>query len=382
MSEFSVFALRSPNPDTPNEREVIIAASHPGEAEFFWPVLPRLAEEPGLRTVIMAAGCADESLRTQPLPLEPLHPSTPTPSELRALCNPTLIVTGAATKNGIHVGDTPAFPDTPYILAEEYYGSANLHIGRCLEEGMRLPDRICTFDDFAKQEIIARYGRSILGLASFTEVTGQPAFDYLVGKEAIRAERNMVRDKMGLTETDMLISCFATVGAMSLVNHFAQALAKAQPHISIAFNKHPRDLLSTDAYLHTFRASGVRLSKTNGVTSRQLIAAADVVAILPHSTLALHAIQHGIPTIHVQNTHAVNGPAAHQIPVIRGVSPCVSPADFLSVAETLLDHTSPERHSLLDRMGTIYPVQSQSAAKVSAYIGKMTRLYHRAAMVD
>ena len=371
MTEVSIFALQ-PSLEGIQTARVIVAAQDPGAAQFLGPVLPHLAEETSLQTIVISAGHATEYLNNFPgIELEPLGNPKADAFETAASLEPTLIVAGTSAQPEVRTGLAQTFPDAPLVVAEDYYVAAGDILERALAGEMRMPDRIFAMDKFAKQELVRRYGHAIVDLASRIAITGQPAFDYLADTDAIKREREAVRKVLELDESAILISCFTTIGATGLAGALANELGGTQASFSLAFNKHPRDPANMAAYLERFRQAGVTVHNTEGLSSRQLIAAADLVAVLPYSTLSLHAIRHGIPTVHVGTDP--NSLGASQVPVVRGASPYASPAEFWPLAQKLLDPTHPTARALHRQMERLYPVDGGSAARVAASICKLAR---------
>jgi len=370
MSEISAFKLL-PSVEGPHDIGVVVGARNPGEADSIWPTLSHLANNPDLSTTVLAADCAYDSLvNVKDISLIPFdEPGGVVIDRLAASGDVVAYMTGVSSKTDMHTKIARALPGAKRVFVEDYYGSAELDFERSIREGLPLPDHIVTLDEFARQELVKKYGHVITDIASKIEVTGQPALDYLIDRDSTDTLRKEARSALGLSNADTLIACFSSVDTLELVDDFAEALAKNKEDISVVFNPHPRDLTSLLEYQNAFRRRGIRLHNTENWTYRQLLAASDIATILPHSTLSLHAIKLGKPTLHVTNDK--NGAAGEQVPVRRGASPLVFPSEFWDVTYPLLDVVSPERAELLDTMDRLYRAKGGSAARVAASMGRM-----------
>ncbi len=311
-----------PSSQGPHDRDVVVFFDDPGARDFFEPVLPYLAADPGLRTRVVVGGYSKRTehslLNVEMRPIE---------TEDEGEFNPVFIASGISADPQSFKTLLDRFPDIPTLLAEDYYRASNGYFDRHIDYDHPLPDHILTIDEVAKNEIISRNGRNVIDLASRIEVSGHPALDYLADRTSIQTERGLIRERLGLTSDDVLLSCFTSTGVTDLIKQFAEELGSTCQNLKVAFHPHPRDTKHNIAlYERLFQDADVKLCTTEGLNYRQMIAGADAVAVLPHSTVSLHAIGQGVPTFHIDTIK--RSPEDAQVPVQYGLSQLVSPADF------------------------------------------------------
>jgi hypothetical protein len=254
---------------------------------------------------------------------------------------------------------TDIFPSTPVILPEDYPGAAKGYLDRHLDQGLRLPDYICAIDELSKNGYLQRNeerrqktGHAVVDLASRIEIIGHPAI-FNPTKEEIETRRWDLRGELGVDEAENIIACFASVDTLDLVDNFARELAEMQGDFSVVFNEHPREVHLRDMYLKKFDNAKIKVHNTPGWRYRALLEVADMAAILPESTVGLHAARQGLPMLHVDNRR--DGSVAKQQLVMSGAGPLVLPADFGRIAQKLLDRTHPERLRRIAQLEDEFP---------------------------
>lgn len=378
LFETKVFTIKTPGWRRP-DKHIAVFSRDPGSAAALIPVMQQLLEERIALTAVVD-GRAEETM----LKAFPKHTDiTPHGSILdlaKTVGTPDLILTDASSsERGLETNAASIFTETPMVLIEDYYTTANAFLER-LEEmrttmpEVRMPERVCVMDAAARDIILARFP----DLADRVVITGQPAFDRFASEKP--ELRETLRAKLELEIGDRLISYMGGsdphMRDIEAVAPFIREVAarfeqETGKNVYFVYRKHPRDNTSNADYARAIEAAGLHPLKTQDVTTDAIAQASDVV-MTNWSTVGIEAALRRIPVLYINDTsirkpiHNIRYPLP---PVTLGAS--VAAYDIHAIPALLEPLLHPESGTALrlrENMEKHYKTDGQNAARVVAAI--------------
>lgn len=359
-----------------NQRFRILAGLRDtGEANAIIPVLNELSRK-SFDVFVMAAERGEDELKAPGFNFSLSRPFDPTLRIGRMKGN--ALLTGMSGIPSIEMAlNLAAHARGIKVFAvEDYPGAYFSELGNIFEGSVgTMPDYLFVMNEWARRANLDYPGLS----EDQVIVTGAPALDKIARTDKTQV-RKEVREKLGVTEDETLISWFGQVGKATLES--LQVLLEGLKALDLKNYKlatrfHPRDNNPKEAYNEIFRpfaGKHVDAGRAYEADAQRVIAASDLV-VNERSTIALQAAAFGIPVISIaipEINERYQVMMGLRVPVIEdGTSPLISNADQMpGVLESVLFDPM-FRRELKNKMQSWIP-DGQAAKRVADKIRELT----------
>jgi len=326
-----------------------------GEANAVIPVLDELSRR-SFDVFVMASERGEDELRTSEFEFSSSRYFDPVLRIERMRGN--AVITGYSGVPSIEMvlNSSAHVKGVKVFAIEDYPGAYLSELGKIFNKAAEaIPDYLFVMNEWAKRT-------NLDCLPSFPEdriiVSGAPALDKIAHTDKLQV-RKEVREKLGVSDDETLISWFGQVGGATVES--LQVLMKGLEAIGpenfrLAARFHPRDNTPKEIYdgiLRHFRGRFVDAGRDVERNAGRVIAASDLV-VQERSTIAMQAAAWEIPVIsiaipEINDRYGVM--MGLRVPVIEdGISPLVAKEEEMArVLETAL-FDSAFRSDLKSRM--------------------------------
>lgn len=346
---------------TADQKEVLVATRDPGSANALVPVMRELMKDRGVHMDVVTDGRAQESIQKQ-FPTEDFTSTGLVLESVQKVGTPDVLLMDNSSEMGLDTFIDATFEEVPKVLVEDYPGASIRFLSALIERNLPLPEKICVMDSAAKELILER----LPDLETRIVVTGQPSFDRIASEDTEQIARE-VRGRLGLTDSDKLVSYMSTMDEPEKIALMAETLKSMAGSFIFVFRRHPRDNTTYETYKKILVDAGIRVLDTDGFTTDEIGAASDVV-LTTWSTAGLDGIYRRKPTIHmVDSRFRVEENLRLPLPPVKaGASVGVERVeDLAGVLAGLLDPTNELNTSLQQGMAKEYPADGKNAQRVA-----------------
>lgn len=359
-----------------NQRFRILAGLRDtGEANAIIPVLNELSAR-SFDIFVMAAEQGENELKTPGFRFFSSRPFEPTLRIERIRGN--ALLTGMSGIPSIEMAFNLAAHarGIKVFAVEDYPGAYYSELGNIFRKSSgTMPNYLFVMNEWARRANLDYPGLSEDQII----VTGAPALDKIahIDKTKVREE---VREKLGVTKDETLISWFGQVGGATLES--LQVLLEGLKvldlkNYKLATRFHPRDNNSKEAYdeiFLPFKGKHINADRAIEADAQRVIAASDLI-VQERSTIALQAAAFGIPVVSIaipEINERYQVMMGLRVPVIEdGTSPLVETADQMpEVLEQVLFNKK-YRDRLTTKMQSWIP-DGQAANRVADKIIELT----------
>lgn len=343
------------------QKEVLIATRDPGSANALVPVMKELMKDQGVHMDVVTDGRAQESIQKQ-FPTEDRTSAGLVLESVQTVGTPDVLLMDNSSEMGLDTFVDATFEEVPKVLVEDYPGASIRFLSALIERKLPLPEKICVMDSAAKDLILEEFP----DLETRVVVTGQPSFDRFASEDAEQVAQD-VRGRLGLTDSDKLVSYMSTMDEPEKIVLMAQTLKDMAGSFTFVFRRHPRDNTSYETYKKILVDAGIHVLDTDGFTTDEIGAASDVV-LTTWSTAGLDGIYRRKPTVHlVDSRFRIEENLRLPLPPVKvGASVGVERVEGLArVLPSLLDPESELNTTLQQGMEKEYPADGKNAQRVA-----------------
>jgi hypothetical protein len=351
------------------QKNVVAFSRDPGSAAALIPVM-QILQKDGIGLSVVTDGRAEELMRKAFPTMQDATSTTPFSLE-SVIEKPDLILTDtSASERGLETFAAATFTDTPIVLVEDYYTTANNYLARLRDmHPPHMPAYVCVMDEAARDIIVRQFPE----IADRVVVTGQPAFDRFAAED-VPAMRDKARKVMGLPD-QILITYMGSPNQLTEMQTIApfieEAVRKSGKEVMFNFRRHPRDNTPMERYIEAFATKGVSVIDTSLWPTDTVAAASDVI-MTNWSTEGVHAAFRRIPVLYVNDDSVRKPPTGITYPlppVVLGAGLSArSISDIPSLLGSLLDAQSPTVIEMQNAMRQHYKTDGGNAARVAEIV--------------
>ncbi len=363
LFETKVFKI-IPQTGAGREKNLLVTSRDPGSCNALLPVLRELHNDSGLQINLITDGRAQEIIQKNFI-IEDVTPENSVLEADKIVGPPNAILIDRSSETGIDSYVIATYKEVPIILVEDYYSNTLGFLKKIFERGLPWPEKICVMDQGAKEIIVEKFPE----LEDIIEITGQPAFDRF-NKEDTKQITAEVKEKLGLSTNDKLVSYMSTIDELEKVRLIAEELKRVGGNFYFAFRRHPRDNVPYEEFRKILIDAGIRVVDTDEFSTDQIGAASDVI-LTNWSTEGLNGIYRRKPTVHItdQNFRIPENLLLPLVPIKLGASIGINDVNELSgVLDDLLDSKSEINKKLKENMEKYYPADGKNAQRVASIV--------------
>lgn len=280
---------------------ILMGMRDPGEAAVLVPVLEQLKDKP-VDIFMWTDSRAKEKFKSSNLGFKELPPSNPLIS--MSAIKGDLVVAGVSMNPGSEFAltENAHYDGVPVVWISDYVmGSVFARNKDVVKSNPRvLPDYLLVANEWVREQELKNLPVGFN--PDRVIVTGQPAFDRLASEDR-EGTRSRVRDDLGISEHEKLVTYIGAIGEVSTqsLRILAEGLVGSGfEDYKLAIRRHPRDHVAMEDYLEIVRKAriGERLIDTSDKTIDEAVLSSDLV-VNTLSTTGMESVYRGIPVLHV-----------------------------------------------------------------------------------